>query len=110
MATVLVIVSIVEVICPELFPLSMDKIIKLGLGADDREDEIGKQMRQILEASTSDIGEVSRALLDGFHFCSKMDKKHPLVCRNLELGSDWVAVSSKMLGVQWTPPESVTAC
>lgn len=95
-ATVITILVILEVLCPELFPLTDDRLLK------DGERELGKILSSKIELATisqrMDVSEIFLSLSQGIQFCKAMDKKHPLVCQSLELADDWLTAAVKMLG------------
>ncbi|XP_067674270.1 protein mono-ADP-ribosyltransferase PARP4-like [Haliotis asinina] len=94
LATLLVIFSILEVLCPELFPLSFNSHLEYS----SQKHQIQQSQKGIQDELLTPV--LQKSLSQGLDFCLDSDRKHPLICRSLELGPDWVSVTALLLGLK----------
>ena len=105
LATMIVLLSIYELFFPERFPLNLDAFNLSWSVVKEIEKEFKNQYVDIKlrlaanNVSDSQVDQIIEALQKGLRFCEDTDKRYPLIYSTLELGSSWISVSAKLLGV-----------
>ncbi|XP_005096629.2 nuclear envelope pore membrane protein POM 121 [Aplysia californica] len=96
-STILTLLSIVELLLPELFPLDVQRMGELSRNVR-KIAELRASVDQQVEEKGIDADSLRR-LSSALFFCEVTDRGHPLVYSTLELGHDWVTVCAHFLGV-----------
>lgn len=98
-ATLLVLISLLQVLLPELSPPDLVQLLKASI-ARFADSELQCKVRLALEGRKLELpNDLMNRLEKALCYCKVMDERHPLSCSSLELASDWPTLCVNLLGL-----------